>query len=272
MTPAALALALVVVWSSSQAADAPAAPAPARSEKCKIVVLNLVGRNLPKDDDELPALLTDTLANEVGVASGCDVVSQADIVAMLDYEKQKAVCTDGSDSCLAEVGQALGADRVVAGTVGKLGGDFILAARLMNVKKGAVEQRAEESVTGAPEQLRRAAKNVGRRLFGVDDLPKDAKIDASPLPKKSGSSSSSAEGGGAGLAWTGGVIAGVGVATLVVAGALAGVAESQLNNPQLSGKDTAEIQTEGLVALGVAGAGAVVAIAGAIVLGVALME
>src|SRR5512139_1831938 len=119
-------LALLATLALAAPALAQTAPAPASSaaaDKCKIVVLNLVGRGLADDEQEIPTILTDTLAGEVGAVSGCDVVSQTDIVAMLDYEQQKAVCTDGSDSCLAEVGQALGADRVVAGTVGKLGAD-----------------------------------------------------------------------------------------------------------------------------------------------------
>ncbi len=240
----------------SAAASPPAAP-PA-PERCKIVVLNLVGRSLPPADKDLPALLTETLASEVETASGCGVVSQADIVSMLDYEKQKAVCSDGSDSCLAEIGQALGADRVVAGTVGKLGAETILTARLMNVKKGVVEQRAEQTVQGAPEKLRRAAKNVGRRLFGVADLPDDAKVDDTPL-------SSGASSGGGALVWTGVVVGGAGVVAVAVGGTLAVLAENQLADPHVSGKNKTEAHDEGLIALGVAGAGALVGVGGAVV-------
>lgn len=255
---------LLVAASTTWAQDpAPPAPAPAPpAERCKIVVLNLVGRSLPAGDEEVPSILTETLAGEVGVVSGCDVVSQADIIAMLDYEKQKAVCTDGSDSCLAEVGAALGAERVVAGTIGKLGSEYVLAARLMNVKKGAVESRAEIPVSGPPEQLRRAAKNAGRRLFNAGDLPADAKVDASPIGKAS-------EGPGA-LFWVGGAVAGVGVVTGVVAGALSVIAETQLGDPKAHDKDT--IANEGRIALVVASTGAAVAVLGGVLLGVSLLE
>lgn len=241
---------------------AAAPPAAAAGERCKIVVLNLVGRSLPETDAEVPNILTETLASEVGAVSGCDVVSQADIIAMLDYEKQKAVCTDGNDSCLAEIGAALGAERVIAGTIGRLGADYILAARLMNVKKGAVESRAEIPVSGPPEQLRRAAKNAGRRLFNAGDLPADAKVDASPLGKSSA--------GPGALFWVGGAVAGVGLATGVVAGALAVIAETQLADPKVHDKGT--IADEGRLALGVAAGGAAVAVLGAVLLGVSLIE
>lgn len=241
---------------------APPPPPPPAAERCKIVVLNLVGRSLPAGDEEVPSILTETLAGETGVVSGCDVVSQADIIAMLDYEKQKAVCTDGSDSCLAEVGAALGAERVVAGTIGRLGSEYVLTTRLMNVKKGAVESRAEIPVSGPPEQLRRAAKNAARRMFNAGDLPADAKVDASPMGK---------QGGGPGaLFWVGGVVAGVGIVTGVVGGAFAGIAEGQLGDPKAHDKDV--IANEGRLALAAAAGGAAVAVVGAVLLGVSLLE
>ena len=84
-----------------------------KAAACKIIVLNLQGKNLPKADTEIPTLLTETLALEVATVSGCQVLSQQDIGSMLDLEAKKAECGDGSDSCLSEVGSALGADRVI---------------------------------------------------------------------------------------------------------------------------------------------------------------
>ncbi len=255
---------VLVAATTAQAQEPPApasAPAPS-TERCKIVVLNLVGRSLSEADAEVPAILTETLAGEVGVVSGCDVVSQQDILAMLDYEKQKAVCTDGSDSCLAEVGAALGAERVVAGTIGKLGSEYVLAARLMNVKKGAVEGRAEIPVSGPPEQLRRAAKNAGRRLFNAGDLAPDVPVETAPMTSPS-------DGPGA-LFWVGGAVAGVGVITGVVAGSLAAIAETRLGDPQAHEKGA--IGDEGRIALAVAGGGVAVALVGGVLLGISLMD
>ncbi|MBI1946815.1 MAG: hypothetical protein HYS27_14055 [Deltaproteobacteria bacterium] len=260
--PVLVLIAATSTWAQDAAPPEPPPAAAAATERCKIVVLNLVGRSLPTGDEEVPSILTETLAGEVGVVSGCDVVSQADIIAMLDYEKQKAVCTDGSDSCLAEVGAALGAERVVAGTIGKLGADYVLTARLMNVKKGAVESRAEIPVSGPPEMLRRAAKNAGRRLFNAGDLPSDAKVDASPIGKPS-------EGPGA-MVWVGGAVVGVGVLAGVIAGALATIAELQLGDPKARDKDT--IAGEGRVALGISAVGTATAVGGAVLLGVSLIE
>jgi hypothetical protein len=265
---ALLAVALVAPRAAAQDAPPSTAATPAAAGKCKIVVLNLVGRGLGDDEGEIPNILTDTLAGEVGAVSGCDVVSQADIVAMLDYEQQKAVCTDGNDSCLAEVGQALGADRVVAGTLGKLGADFVLTARLMNVRKGAVESRAEEPVSTGPEKLRRAARNIGRRLFNISDLPIDEKVDATPFQSSAGGANKG--GGSSGLLWAGVGIGTIGLIGAGVGGALALVADGKLAEAGETEKDA--VQQEGLVALGVAGVGGAMLLTGAILAGVAFME
>jgi hypothetical protein len=268
--------ALVVVVAAAgfaRAQSAETSAAAAAPEKCKIVVLNLVGRALAAGDTELPIIVTESLAGEVGIVSGCDVVSQGDIIAMLDYERQKAVCTDGSDSCLAEVGQALGADRVVAGTIGKLGADFILTARLMNVRKGSVEARAEEPVSTGPEQLRRAARNVGRRLFGAKDLAPDAGV--ATLPHTAGTAADAppatdARNDTPGLLWAGAAVGGIGVVGALIGGGLALTADGRLGVADETGKDA--VRSEGLVALGVAGAGFALALAGAILAAVAWME
>lgn len=242
----ALSVTVPVAPARAQESSAPGA------EPCKIVVLNLVGRGLPAGEEELPALLTDTLAGEVEVVSGCDVVSQADILAMLDYEKQKAVCTDGSDSCLAEVGQALGADRVVAGTIGRIGSEYVITARLMNVRQASVERRAEEPVAGGAAALRRGAKNVGRRLFGVADVPLGA-AEASAVAPGGGSPT---------LMWTGAVVGGLGLVAAVGGGVVAGVAEGKLADPAESAKDSA--MNDGRIGIGVAAAGGLALVVGGV--------
>lgn len=244
------------------------------SERCQIVVLNLVGQSLSQADVSLPAIMTETLAGEVGLVSGCSVVSQADIVAMLAYEKQKAICSDDSDSCLAEIGQALGAERVIAGTVSKLGAEYLVSARLMNVKQGAVEQRAEEPAGVKPELLRTAAKNAARRLFGaplliVEEQPTTARPSSERGTVRSSSSSSSSSSSDA-LFWIGGATAGAGVAAAVVGAGITFVAENRLQDPRDLDKDSAV--SGGRVGVSVAAVGAVVTLIGGICIGVSLLE
>ena len=243
------ALLLVVAVLLASAGPAAAQPtATAATTGCRVVVLNLVGRNLPTADADVPVLLTESLAAEVALVSGCQVVSQSDVAQMLDFEAQKAACGDGADSCLSEIGEALGADRVVGGTLGRLGGDFVVNARLMNVKQGTVEARAEQVVHGAVEELRGAAKNAARQLFGA------APASTSPSPSTTSSS------GHAGLFWAGAVTGGVGALAAIGGGVLAGVAEARLSDAAQD--DKSELAAEGQAALAVAVVGGVAAVVG----------
>jgi hypothetical protein len=157
---------LAMVWTMWMIGQAPAvAPTP-----CKIVVLNLQARNMP-GDDELPKLLTETVAAEVAAVSGCQVVSQADLSSMLDLEAAKAACGAESESCLAEIGSAMGADKVIGGTIGALGSDTVITTRLMDVKQAVVLARGEVAVRGETQRLRVGAKNAARQLFGQQALP-----------------------------------------------------------------------------------------------------
>lgn len=232
----------------TSAASTSAAPSAAPSD-CRVVVLNLVGRNLPAADTDMPVLLTESLAAEVASVSGCQVVSQSDVAQMLDFEAQKAACGDGADSCLSEIGEALGADRVVGGTLGRLGGDFVVNARLMNVKQGTVEARAEQAVHGAVEELRGAAKNAARQLFGAAAVPPSSTVTAK---------ASSA--GHPGLFWGGVIAGGVGALGAIGGGALAGVAEARLSDADENEKSG--LAAEGRTALAVAVVGGVVAVVG----------
>jgi hypothetical protein len=236
---------------------------------CRVIVLNLQGKGLPDTEKEIPELLTETLAGELATASGCHVISQQDVGQMLNFEASKAECSDGNDSCLAEIGTALGADRVVGGAVGKIGSEFVISARLLDVEKGTVDARAEQAVSGDPAQLRRAAKNVGRRLFKVADLPPEAAVDSTPLTKPVEPAPTPSTGPSP-LLIAGGVVGGLGVVAFGAGAALAVLANLRLSDPKATQKDA--IQTQGLVAAGVAGVGALVAITGGVLVGVALLS
>lgn len=223
---------------------------------CRVVVLNLLGKNLPAADVDVPGLLTETLANEVNVVSGCQVITQADVAQMLDFEATKAACEGGGDSCLSEIGSALGADRVIGGSLGKLGTEFVLNARLMNVRAGVVEARAEQVVPGAVEKLRLAAKNAARQLYGkpptTDAATTTTTVTPPPPPPE--------EKGLPTLVVVGGAVAGVGALTAVVGGVLVGLAETRLSDPKET--DKTGVIGEGQVAVAVLGAGVVVALVG----------
>ncbi|MBM4279419.1 MAG: hypothetical protein FJ137_01205 [Deltaproteobacteria bacterium] len=173
-------------------------------------------------DGDVTVLLTKSLAGEVAAVSGCQVVSQLDLTQMLDFEAEQAARGDVRESCLSEIGSALGAERIVGGTLGRLGGDFVLSAKLMNVRDGTVQARAEQVVHGAVEHLRPAAKDAARQRFGLAVEPAVALPAAPAVASPSTSPATSV------LWWAGVVTAAAGGLVVVVGGATAGLAEAQL--------------------------------------------
>lgn len=97
---------------------------------------------------------------------GYDVISWADIKAMLAVEKRRAILGCEDDVlCMAEIGGALGGDYLISGTVGKLGETFNLSLVLVDTKRAQVKQRFQGSA-GSAAVLSATAKRGVQVLFG----------------------------------------------------------------------------------------------------------
>ena len=117
--------------------------------------------------------LTQILAAEIKRAPGTKVVSRDDIVAMLQLEadKSRLGCTENL-VCLAEIGGALGVDKLVLGDAGKLGDSYVISLRLIDVRRSEIDNRVSESFKGLEEQLMSATRHAARTLIGVEsDAP-----------------------------------------------------------------------------------------------------
>jgi hypothetical protein len=152
---------MLAVWMTALLA----AQAPVAAPACRVAVLDLTGRGVPAQDADVALLVTEVITNEVAAASGCDVISAADIRSMAAFDSARQECDVTSASCLSEIGPALGVEYLVAGTLGRLGSDYVISLRLVHLQTTRVEARAEEVVTGQPEKLRGTAKQVARSLF-----------------------------------------------------------------------------------------------------------
>jgi TolB-like protein len=205
---------------------------PTRAEPCRVAVLDLEAQGLPADEAHLARALSDALASAVADASGCAVLTRADIASMADFEAGRQACGVDSPSCFAELGSALGVERLVTGAVARIGTSTTVSARLLDLKSGAVAA------------LRPLTLKVGQRLLGLNNA-----VDGGPGP----------------LLIAGVVTVGVGVLGLVGGALLALPADATLGTVDASRveKDNARtLGTAGLVVGGVAG--------GVVVVGAAL--
>ncbi len=238
--------AMALSSSAASAQPAPAGPAAASSAAvCRLAVTALEGQGLRADQAHLPPALTDALAAAVTDASGCDVISSADIAAIVGFEAQRELCGAKSDACLAELGDALGVDRIVAGNVVQLGTSTTVSVRLVNIKASRVEARAEETTTDEGD-VRPLTQRVGAKLFAIGDGATVASdSDGPPL-----------------LLIVGGGVAGAGVIVGAVGTAVALAADAVLGDVDANTKAKNEALQNGGIAVIAAAAGGTIAIVG----------
>lgn len=95
--------------------------------------LALPGLTAVQLDDKLAAFLTEQLGVELE-QRGADVVTSKEISTLLGFERQKELlnCADESSSCIAELGNALGADALVVGDVAKVGSRYQLTVKALS--------------------------------------------------------------------------------------------------------------------------------------------
>jgi hypothetical protein len=182
-----------------------------------------------------------------------DVTSAADMRAMLGIEGEKrAAGCESQDQCMSEVAQALGAEVLVHGSVGRFGAVYAVTLNLFDAKSNRAIAR-EQVDSEKLELLQKKVDAASRRLaLAYQGKP----VEAVAIPEDSAGASMPMLVAGAGL----GVL---GAAGVVVGAVLAGSAGSTLSDPLSSGANKASAETTQPVYVAAAAAGGVVAAAGA---------
>jgi TolB-like protein len=93
--------------------------------------------------EKTAAALTEALAAEVRKRSGAEVITQREISTVLSLERQKAMMGCSTDSCMAELGGALGVGNLVNGDIARVGESLLVAFRLVDVAKVRVVTQAD---------------------------------------------------------------------------------------------------------------------------------
>ncbi len=132
-----------------------------------IAVLDFDGIGIPENE---VLALTNRLRNEI-FKTGSQVVERGmmqDILAEQDF--QLSGCT--SNDCLVEVGQLLGATRMVGGSISRVGNTYTVSARLVDVGTGEVLKVADFDLRGeVDDMLTTGMRQVAIRLLGGQASP-----------------------------------------------------------------------------------------------------
>lgn len=136
----------------------------ARADRMTISVMDL---NVTSGVSAAEAgMLTDKLINELVNNGAYKVVerSKRDEILREQGFQQTGACDQGR--CLVEAGQLLGVQRMIGGTVGKLGAVYAIELRVMDVRTGGIDQAFSRNYTGDVSKLLDAMREAAAAFSG----------------------------------------------------------------------------------------------------------
>jgi len=144
----------------------------AQPSRTTISVINLTpGGGITPDE---AVLLTDRLLVELARTTRFEVTerSRRDEILKEQAFQQTGLCDEAS--CLAKVGKLLGVQKMVGGSVGRLGKTYSVSLRMVDVETGSIEQTAVKDYPGSVDYLLTTAmKDVAWQLARGGLTPKE---------------------------------------------------------------------------------------------------
>lgn len=158
-------------------------------EKIPVAILDLEGRGI---SDLEAATLTDRLRSEMVEVGAFVVVERGQMEMLLEEQGfQQTGCT--SAECAVEVGKLLGVQKMVTGSIGKLGELYTVDARMFDVQTGEIERVSKREHRGGIEGLIDLLGVVTKDLAGIKEVEEEkeevavAEAVKEEAPKKKGS-------------------------------------------------------------------------------------
>jgi len=139
----------------------------------RLAVLKITAQGAPPDVAET---LTQVVTEQAGHTPGFTAISQAELGSLLGVERQKQLLGCGDQSCLAEIGGALGARLVLTGSLGKVGESYVLQLQLLDTQKAQIKARESRTITGPQSELLMAARDLTNRVLTGNPLDTTGKI------------------------------------------------------------------------------------------------
>jgi hypothetical protein len=114
-------------------------------------------------------IVAEGVARGIATDARCKVLSPGDVRAMLDLEADRQQCGIDESSCLVELGEALGADEVVAIEMHRVRDGYVVDARRIAPKTAEVLARAESHGSFDGVALADASAALGESLVADGD-------------------------------------------------------------------------------------------------------
>ena len=157
----AVAMAVAVAGPLFGAAATARAEEPARREKLAVLVLGTTEK-----DAELADNLTEVIIGAIAQRRGVEMAGREEFRARLGVEsEQRAQACIDDLSCLGRAAVSLGVRRIVAGTVGIRGKQYLFNLNLNNVESNRVENHIFRMIEGGVTDLIPAVQSAAEELF-----------------------------------------------------------------------------------------------------------
>lgn len=132
--------------------------------RVRTVIMGIAARRGVKDKD-LTHALSDVVLGAYAADANRVVIGPEDLRRALEWEasRQEAGCDDST--CMAEVGAALDAARIVSGTLDALGDGYLLTLAEIDAKSLEPVARAQEEVSKNESELVKATKRLTEQLM-----------------------------------------------------------------------------------------------------------
>lgn len=115
----------------------------------------------------VPKLFDEYVLAAVQNSGDYEVIGQDDIAALIGFEQQKDILGCDDASCIANIGGALGVDRVIAVKIARLDTDWVVTSKLINIRSTRVEARTSDMIEGNVKALLGAVPAIVDKLFAT---------------------------------------------------------------------------------------------------------
>lgn len=151
-----------------------------KPEKLAIAVLELDANNVIESEAKA---LSDRLRIEIFNAGVYDVMERDKMNSILDeMQFQLSGCT--TDECVVEIGRMIGVNKMIAGSVSKVGEFFTVTARIIDVETGKIESTATEDIQGTIGiVLTKAIPSVASQISGLGKMSHTSVLNISTEPE-----------------------------------------------------------------------------------------
>lgn len=131
-------------------------------KKLSLAVMDLAGKGAV--GRETAGMLSDVLRAVLVNAGHFRVINRTQMETILK-EQQFSLSECAGSECSVEVGRLLSAQRIVTGSLSRLGKSFLVTVQITNVETGEIMRIGSEQCTCGVEDLPRVVETAGKRLL-----------------------------------------------------------------------------------------------------------